>query len=1223
MDHQEYQEEQILNHTSTNKLLKYFLIGTLIILLSSTISLASDNTQVLSPIEMGSIASFDTNTTRVNHSTTWESATSLFACYDTAARISTIYMQWNLSEIPFNVTITAMNLSFGANKTATSAGGHIYFGSSHFNSYLYPNESNNEQLRNQYWSPGPVYNFNNADNCSTDIIYPTLNTLYFFNYTYLNKSFNPTPATGETFNASLESNISRGWFVNTIYISDSGNNITVPTQLNPFVSKRPKLTVNYSYTASYVNSTISNNSHVQNGFTYYYNITNPYSNRSKYCLYLYNKDTGVQTTLLNYSRTAFTGTSYNQSCTYVLNSLTPDTHYLIWCRVIGNTSFVMDAFDTVVPFSTNITVYPINEGYIHYDSNLITYNKYTPWANGTLNLLETFTPSGNSYDRMFFEWNISHYIPVDAIINSVNFTYWASNRYWTGGAIADHDFCFIAKKNDNTTNASNAQSLYNEIYDGPSMSNADMDILEWFDTNIMFNRSTYNYAGYPVTQEGCWWLPGTALGRSIRDALADNISTSRDRLIMGSYSGVTGGVLKEHALAISSTLNTSAMTRPYLYINCTYNMTESNGSSFTNNSNTTTQPLVSFNISNPLSTYISVAVNVYDTVLGTTTETYFNRRATNGTLSIYLTNITCFGREYYWYYYLVGNSTYSPIYHLTTEYPFVTEPDNVTCHDYNTTVLNFSFNPYNHTNGTTYTVCYYSEGLTAPTYGTGTLGGNVSSTDDFRHWINITGLTRGTTYTFAFWSFWNDTAHSYSMLSDNATILTNRTGWGEVNFTLRFENTSTDGTNHYINLSHFNSSRHKLIIYYTSLTSDIVYFDSESYNTSNFIPCITQTIKEQPYMYELIWNETTNGTSRMCTYSRKLTQYAEETSGGETRITFYLITDTTVYNQYYLSYDGNYSNFTLEEDIDNRLVEYNYLYEDNTGIFSSTASTNNYVTIYSTNTTKRLIIDQRYWDASHQTTHVLLYDKLYFISINSTTNPTSDFDPLGNPPTGRTTSPYSYTIIIMPKTEESKYITAMTQTAYGWSHTATGLWFHYLNLGTSNGINVYSLNFTVYNSTGVFFYSKEVLHQNGYDFNFTTANKTHNYTLVLRFVLYKGTNYTTYTATFPIYPNMTALATADYAEIVLGMIFGDPFIYNVDTGEELSIMNFFVLIAIVITMFICIEVDMYEILAFAPVGVIGLSSMVFSGLSPIWIPLAIFSGVLGLLYLLMKGARGR
>lgn len=475
-----------------NRLLKYILFGTFIILLCSTISLADDNTQVVYPINMCFLRYDATGPTYYNE--TVQTNTSLIKAsifrYATPTFISTVGFEWNLSEIPFNSTIKNVNFSYNGiciNYENSGNTGPILTLAVDVGRRI--NESSNVELYNDLWV-APIGISVQAQCLWSQITPNGEGVSSHINYSFFNGRLQYIPASGENLiNASMSNitNATSQRIRTGIYMPNLLENFSIATSINTTsyqgIPQKPKLTYNYSYTKSYVNSTISNNSETTSTYLYYYNITNPYSNRSKYCLYLYDINTGVQTTLLNYSFTNYTGTSYNQSLTYGLTGLTIGHSYLIWVRVIGNTSFVMDKiYYPNVPGNTNsnITVHPINEGYVLYEAGGGTHTKYTPWADNIRELNQTYALTVNIISRIFFEWNISHYIPVDAVITAVNFTYWSDMCQITTGTVNDYDFCFIAKNNINTTNASSAESLFDEIYYGPSLSSASLHTTNWF-----------------------------------------------------------------------------------------------------------------------------------------------------------------------------------------------------------------------------------------------------------------------------------------------------------------------------------------------------------------------------------------------------------------------------------------------------------------------------------------------------------------------------------------------------------------------------------------------------------------------------------------------------------------------------------------------------------------------------------------------------------------------
>ena len=1232
--------EITMRYNKIPKTIKYLLFGTFLLLLLSTINVvANSNTQIIYPQNSGYV-----EFTGVYANDTTQNNPSLFS-FDIFHAVGTRRMgifEFNLSEIPFNTTIQETNFTFGlVNKTFSllppaweTAGISIVIGPN----YSKPiNQSTTAELYADTWTNGK--SISNITNSLWIDLFPSGSSgiQNISNYTFYNSRLRYDPTgTLSLANSTLENITNCNGFIklgiqlglySTTTISSSLNTSTVSN-----TSIKPRITYNYTYTPSIVNSSIANNTNTSSsGIPYYFNISNLNNSRAKYCLYIYNTVTGITTTLLNYSYTTWApgSLSYNQSCSYYIGNLSEGTTYLVWVRIIGNKSFEMDSISRDLnATSMNITMTPINEGYTQYTIGAGTYQKFTTYAN---NLDKIYLAFNSGYLNFpFFEFNLSRYVPVDAYITQANLSYYSID-YDNAG---DKTFFWTLIGNTvNTSNQSSAGSLYDDIWNGGASSYASGRVAYFFNLLGYHNLTTwYDFVPGGTGAEACegvWtnWAGGSASdpNRNLRRAIITNLTTY-DKIILGGRTSNAGAGV---GVAISSTKN-ALYPPPQLTIQCVFNQSTLNNCSFVNNTQFTLASIPSFyiNISNAEGKDISWFVMLKNETSGAWTEEYFIRHDTGGKKLITLNNATCERTSYKMYVKVVGVNI-STIYSFTTfGYPdYIDEPKNVTCIDLNETELHFSFNPFNWSYGTTWTSIYYQQGSTAPNYGEGILAGNISTfNNDSKVWINLSGLTKNTEYSFSFWTWFNTSIPhpSFYGLSTNVTTRTNTTWYGSVNVTLRFENSTSDGSNVFINLTNsgLNRSTHKFIVYYADATSDTYEFTNLTYFASNGQPYQVVSIKSSPLFYELRWNDTvdiSNGMENItCSYSRYLTPYAEDTTISQSLLTFYMLTDQHVYNEYYLQ-NGNY---TLEENINERLVEYVFDYQDNSGLFLSQPATNVYVTIFSMNNTKKLIIDQQYWSATHETRHTIQFGKLYFIGINITTNPQPDFENIGPLPKDKSVDPYTKTIIIMPLTKESTTVSANTQYAYGWSAGATGLWFNFNNLANSTVTSTYLINFTVYNETGKMMYSKEVTYLTGFNFtDFNTANHSQNYTIILRFILKTGSNYTSYVLTFPIYPGITPIGASTWIEIQLRRVAGEPWFYNVQTGQELNMLDFFILIGALIFMGLGFGEYAYTgsqmnaiLIPLAPAIFIGFMNLMISGISTSITGVGILLGIVTVIY---------
>lgn len=888
----------------------------------------------------------------------------------------------------------------------------------------------------------------------------------------------------------------------------------------------------------------------------------------------------------------------------------------------------------------NITINPVLEVQINRTA-VATYEKW--WSyNMPYFFVEHFT--AYPHCRAYQEWNFSHDIPLDSYISWVNLSYYSFQAYFFGN---DY-FAFGAPKKDVTTNHLNSTSAAN-IW----------PIYRYFtdDTGSGYVNPYVWFAGYspgvdPQTPRvknvtvgsadatfyhHIWYIRGTTgtYRQCIYEAIEQNCSNTtidaqgrgEDYLVTAIYA--FGGSDLAYG-CISAPHNASSAQQLQMTLNVTYNVSDWNSTQsipFSNNSQQIVQPTVYFDIKNDNGSRISYSVWVKDNTTGIWTETYFCRNATNGTQSVQLSAANIIGRTYWWNVSIVGNSTHLPIYNFSVG---VDPPANLTCHDYNSTVLNFSFNPYNNT-GTSHTVCYYQQGSTAPMYGTGTLGGNLSTynTESLK-WINITGLSRSTTYTFAFWTYYNvSDATSPSGLSTNYSYRTNTTYYGEVTISLRHENISDVNTNPYINLSHYYNSTHRLLVHYANLSADIVWWDSPTYNSSGYLPVQTVMFRYQPVFYEFTWNYTVVGSNKDCEYTRILTPYAEETSGSTNYLTFYLLTDRRVYNQYYL-YGGDYN---LTDDISNNLVEYSYLFDDRSNYFTPSTSYEIYATIYKYNATKQIIIDQRYIDSSGKIGPTLLFEGRYYIGVATITLTTYNpyYENLGLLSTERVTSPYTENVIIY---QLPTYYSEVTQNITAKSmYTATGFWYLYSDssLGTQN------IQFSVYNfSNGSLLYVEYQNSTSSHNFTYATIDPWHPYitykvllNFTYRFEISPGIYATKYYSYLSyVYPPIWHLTpSADYVNYILEEIFGPSPFKNPNPSSSYTMPYFDI-----IMLFGGLFLGMFLLSQGSP-GLAGFATGFFyaafgsgalvTDVSPSFIVLGIFIIITTLIYLLFKGGLER
>lgn len=877
----------------------------------------------------------------------------------------------------------------------------------------------------------------------------------------------------------------------------------------------------------------------------------------------------------------------------------------------------------------SISIPPSNEGYIAYNSaGGGTYTLHSPWTDAITELLTYNTPGTNG--RTFFEFNWSHYLPIDTNVTMMNLTYSSTTVGGTAGTVGGV-WVFLHPTTMGTyfTNSSTPTNIWNAITTGPAITDSTV-MSTWFTSpQEWLNRST-DPPALTVMDEGYWLtdFEYAPLGmiRNIRNSTMDNLTNSRDNMVIGLY-------IATGAASASGGMNTSQCTenwfakRPTFNINASFNRSMSNWTNFTNSSQYPMGTTVHFKVNNSNGTSITYFVMLQDVSTGIWTEQKFVRRTANATISVKLTGANQPDHEYRWYYQVVnGSLTPYTIFNFSTETPTINPPSNILITDFNSTTLNITFTPFSYAGGYTKTVCYYTTGTIAPVYGAGTLGGNTSTS-----YMNITHLAKGTTYTFSFWSYWNDTANtSWSALSSWYENRTNTTGYGEVVVCLRYENITTSNTNMLVNLSNrsIQNSTHRLIVHYANASASITEFSSTTYNSYGYTPNITVTLTQYPIFYEFIYNYSTNSTlNYSCQYTRLLTPLAETTNtSGETLLTFYLTTNKLVYNQYYLftPYGGS-SYYNLSDDITG-LVDYSYILDDQSGYFTPTNTYSTIASVFTYVGQNKLIIDQRYVDASAKINPTLLYHSYYYIALNSTTTPDINYyySNLGLVPTERVTSPYTETIVIYPLSIDTASIFKNVTYSFGW--TATGLWVHFQDTSLSTS----KLMFTIYNVTNNSNQWLTTFWVNGtsdYNYSYTSTNPWHDnitykISVNLSYTFSNGiTKDFTMDSIYIFMPSLYHIIQAATINGICTLILGASPFYNPDTGQTIpyadAIIFFF---------------GIFLLLGFAGVGqpVLGagamgitylVSSYIISGLGTGFIILGIFMLVLAILQSIKQGGR--
>lgn len=497
----------------------------------------------------------------------------------------------------------------------------------------------------------------------------------------------------------------------------------------------------------------------------------------------------------------------------------------------------------------------------------------------------------------------------------------------------------------------------------------------------------------------------------------------------------------------------------------------------------------------------------------------------NGTYCKTFGNATTPGTTYWWYVVVIdiyGNMT-DEVFEFTTH--CIDPPTNVHGTETSTTSINVTFTPKPDNAGTTHTLIYYDKGTCPPSWGYGTFGANT--TNDF---ANITGLEEGQCYGFSLWTNWNG---SWYRSSSRATLIF-CLGGGYWNITLRYE----DRNQELINLSEYPCSNHTLYIHYVGGAMDTYLFNNETYIANNNFSSFQIGAMAEVLFFEFHWNASywSNCTcNRHCSYTRILLPAAAENISGNQTITFYLITDRNVYNDYYyvcpnLTY--------LEQDFANNLVTYTYSFDDRSGIFGSKTPPDSYATFYCSNTTNKLIIHQEYWSAVGKVNPTLLYGKKYYVGVGCSE---AIYDYIGDAPTQKL---IYEEIIIHLRTEESYLFVEIIDINGGWSDAATGLWVSYAD----SMFETIWVSCIITDTDGNIVYSKTIL-LDEYTFTWSAANHSRIY--YINVTVYHNLLPRILSSNFPIYPGIAPFVQLAIIEGKMYNVFGLCFAYNPDTGETM------------------------------------------------------------------------
>ena len=517
--------------------------------------------------------------------------------------------------------------------------------------------------------------------------------------------------------------------------------------------------------------------------------------------------------------------------------------------------------------------------------------------------------------------------------------------------------------------------------------------------------------------------------------------------------------------------------------------------------NSIIEPTVCINLSHPSGLTSNLTFQWFNS---TTWESFgTNTSCSNGTYCHTFSNASEIATTYTWRvigYDTASNWTNNASYTFTTTNLF--PPSDISCSRNNATSVNLTWTKCPNGTGVAHTLVYYSLGYTAPNYLSGILAANTTGSS-----ITVSDLGESSCYSFALYTNYNDSG-TWSLSTRNVHSPCCTAG-GEYSFAFRYENSSfsddgdgirepTDFYNNYINLSHYNCSTHRLTIHYVDYSTQ--YFDItptwfEAPTGGNYLPIFNVTLIKDPLYFELHWNHTLLSTGT-CTcnytnsYTRILLPNSATTADNRSLITFYLITDRHIYNDYYIDDSTGGCNESIEYLYQNNLAHYSLWFEDRTTLFSSRLNYNAYASIFIYNATnEKLYIHQQYFDSNAIITPTLLYNKDYGIGVNCSVTD-NRYQSIGYFRGDTEVSPSQETITILPIYEEQPSTEYFT-TDFGWTDAGL-LWFYFLD--NSNGAT--NITLRVYDSDDNLVYSE---YQNSNEVNFTalSTNYTQSYSINL------------------------------------------------------------------------------------------------------------------------------
>lgn len=855
--------------------------------------------------------------------------------------------------------------------------------------------------------------------------------------------------------------------------------------------------------------------------------------------------------------------------------------------------------------SNSTILYPEIQGIVQ-EHPAGTYTWY-PTSTFFSTILEgIFNSASVITNRTVFQFNLTS-IPNGAIIDEVDFVYSALS-YSQGGST---NFDWVDLKGVDLRTATAAQ-IYTAITTGHTLTEETVtNFFGWGTRNVSTKGVNGTGGNFAAGYIGDWFDNSIyGGGRDIRVKIQNNIT--RGYISFGSlwlYANPAIGYYWMYS-------NLTTGKEPYMFISYHTNAPVFNYTSPADGATdiNLTWPQIIFNISHTTNNLMNYTLWWYNWSASTWDPLQTETGIHNKTVFYNLTNVTDICYPYYWYVTAEDNhSNYSDSgpHDFTTNCP--APPTNISLTDIanigTMVTSNLSFTPYPPHNGTTHTIVYYSEDW-YPKYGEGTLAGNVTNGS-----IIIGGLKRATCYYFTLWTYWNCSLSPYNALNisylSSPSETENCTGYGDIVFYLRYENTSYPGqTNDLINLSAYPGSTHRIRIFYANSSEDIYFINSDTYNASGHHNNITVYMKQYPIYFELYWNYSIPSTAQPGPqYRRILTPYAVENISGNNSITFYVTADKLIYGDWY-TINGTFQPWY---SLENSMSNYIFNFDDYTRLFIPTSAIDVYSTIYTYNNTKKLIIQQQYWDAALKIYPTLVYKALYFIGVNNNKGDGTLYEQIGSVPTDNV-YPNVETITIVPLSSEVLQFRQQFQNStYGWINTGTGLglFYHYID----DQHQTVNLVFTVINSTGFLVAYQQVNSSSNYNFTYPVANQSQEYIIYVNLTLKLDTNkYVTYTIQVMTFKSVNALISKADLEAKFTGIFGRSPFFNIDTGANAGWVEPMIGFTAIIMMCICMSMKQPILIIVGPGATLFALGILISGVSIGIAGAGIFLIVIGIVF---------